>query len=379
MAKPTQQCESTAVSLYVALELSAQEWLLTMTTAQSARRVRVRVAPRAWRTLPDVFARAKRQLEVPVDTPVRSCYEAGREAFWPHRCLTQLGIRNVVVDSSSIEVNRRARQAKTDRLDGEHLVRQLIRYWSGDRQVWRVVQVLSREQEDARQGSRGLTALQEARTRYRNQIQGLLTTHGVVGRVRLDGRFAERLARTVDWAGAPLPPGVQSRVLQTWRLLQAVETDRRTARQAERAAARPPAAGTAPTPVQRLAQLRGVAARGATVLTTELFCRDLHNRREVGALTGLVPTPHRSGTLVQEGGVAPGGIAAVRRIAVDLAWGWIRYQPTSALTRWYQRRFGHGGAVARRIGIVAVARKLIIALWRYVSHGMLPEGALLKG
>jgi transposase len=379
MTDQTQQCESTAVCLYVALELSAQEWLLTMTTALSAGRVRARVAPKAWRTLPEVFARAKRQLGVPAATPVRSGHEAGREGFWPHRCLTQLGVRNVVVDSSSIEVNRRARQAKTDRLDGEHLVRLLIRYWSGERRVWHVVQVPARDQEDARQASRGLTALQEARTRYRNQIQGLLTTHGVVARVRLDGKFAERLARTVDWAGEPLPPGVHQRVLQTWRLLEAVETERAMARRAERAAARPPAPGTAPTPIQHVAQLRGVAARSATVLTTELFWRDLHNGREVGALTGLVPTPYRSGTLVHERGVAPGGIAAVRRLAVDLAWGWIRYQPTSALTRWYARRFGHGGAVTRRIGIVAVARKLVIALWRYVSQGILPEGALLKG
>ena len=379
MADQTQQRESTAVCLYVALELSAQEWLLTMTTALSARRIRVRVAPRAWRTLPEVCVRAKRQLGVPVDAAVRSCYEAGRDGFWPHRCLTQLGINNVVVDSSSIEVNRRARQAKTDRLDGEHLVRLLIRYWSGEREVWRVVQVVSRDQEDARQASRGLTALQEARTRYRNQLQALLATHGVARRgLRLDARFPEHVAQTVDWAGAPLPPGVQSRLLQTWRLLQAVETERHMARRAERAAARPPAPGSAPTPVQRLVQLRAVAARSATVLTRELFWRPLRNRREVGALTGLVPTPYRSGTMVHEGGVAPGGIAAVRRIAVELAWGWIRYQPTSALTRWYHRRFGHGGAVTRRIGIVAVARKLIIALWRYVTQGIVPEGALLK-
>jgi transposase len=378
MTNQTQQGESTAVCLYVALELSAHEWLLTITTALNARRVRVRVAPRAWRTLSEVVARAKRQLGVSVETPVRSCYEAGRDGFWPHRCLTQLGMGNVVVDSSSIEVNRRARHAKTDRLDGDHLVRLLIRYWSGEREVWHVVQVLSRDQEDARQASRGLTAVQEARTRYRNQIQALLTTHGVVARVRLDAKFPARLAQTVDWAGASLPPGVQSRLLQMWRLLQAVETERRTAQQAERAGAQPSAQDTAPTPVQRLAQLRGVGARSATVLATELFCRDLHNRREVGALTGLVPTPYRSGTMVRDGGVAPGGIAAVRRIAVDLAWGWIRYQPTSALTRWYQRRFGHGGAVSRRIGIVAVARKLIIALWRYVTQGLLPEGALLK-
>ena len=379
MTDQTQQRESTAVCLYVALELSAQEWLLTITTALSARRRRVRVAPSAWRTLPDVVERATRQLGVPVTTPVRSCYEAGRDGFWPHRCLTQLGISNVVVDSSSIEVNRRARQAKTDRLDGDHLVRLLIRYGSGERGVWHVVQVPSGEQDDARQASRGLTALQEARTRYRNQLQALLATQGVAPRrLRWDARFPERLGQTVDWAGAPLSPGVQIRLLQTWRLLQAVETERRAARRAERVAARPPVQDTAPTPVQRLAQLRGVAARSATVLTTELFWRPLRNRREVGALTGLVPTPYRSGTMVHEGGVAPGGIAAVRRIAVDLAWGWIRYQPTSTLTRWYHRRFGHGGAVTRRIGIVAVARKLIIALWRYVSQGIVPEGALLK-
>jgi transposase len=378
MADLTQQRESSAGCLYVSLELSAREWLLTMTTGWDARRVRVRLAPGAWRTLPTVFAEAKRQLRLPADGPVRSCYEAGRDGAWPHRCLTSLGVTNLVVDSSSIEVQRRVRRAKTDRLDGEQLVRQLIRYWSGDRKVWHVVQVLSREQEDTRQASRGLTALQEERTRYRNQIQGLLTTHGVHARVRLDARFPERLARTVDWAGAPLPPGVHQRVRHIWRLLQAVEAERATARRAERTAARPPAQDTAPTPVQRLAHLRGVAARSATVLTTELFCRDLHNRREVGALTGLVPSPHRSGTIVQQRGVAPGGIAAVRRLAVDLAWGWIRYQPTSTLTRWYHRRFGTGGPATRRIGIVAVARKLIIALWRYVTQGIVPEGALLK-
>jgi transposase len=376
MTDLTQHAESTA--MYVALELSAREWLLTMTTGPGARRVRARVAPSAWSMLPGVLARAKRQLGLRADAPVRSCYEAGRDGFWPHRCLTRLGLTNLVVDSSSIEVTRRARQAKTDRLDGEHLVRQLMRHWNGERGVWHVVRVPAPAQEDARHASRGVTTLQEARTRYRNQIQGLLTTHGVVARVRLDTRFAERLARTVDWAGEPLPPGVHHRVLQTWRLLQAVETERATARRAERTAARPPAQDTAPTPVQRLAHLRGVAARSATVLTTELFCRDLHNRREVGALTGLVPSPHRSGTIVQQRGVAPGGIAAVRRLAVDLAWGWIRYQPTSTLTRWYHRRFGTGGPATRRIGIVAVARKLIIALWRYVTQGIVPEGALLK-
>ena len=279
MTNTTHQAKSTAAALYVACELSANEWLLTMSRATDAPRRRARVRPGDRMAVERVVAETKRRMGLAGDAPVRSCYEAGRDGFWPHRCLTQLGIHNVVVDSSSIEVNRRARQAKTDRLDGDHLVRLLIRYWSGERGVWHVVQVPSGEQDDARQASRGLTALQEARTRYRNQLQGLLATQGVAARVRLDARFPERLARTVDWAGAPLPPGVHPRMVQTWRLLQAVETERRAARRAERAAARPPAQDKAPTPVQRLAQLRGVAARSATVLTTELFWRPLRNRQ----------------------------------------------------------------------------------------------------
>jgi transposase len=130
--------------------------------------------------------------------------------------------------------------------------------------------------------------------------------------------------------------------------------------------------------VQRLVQLRAIAARSATVLVDELFCRDLRNRRQVGALTGLVSAPYRSGTIAWDQGVAPSGLPAVRRVAVEIAWAGVRYQPTSALTQWYQRRFGDGGAVTRRIGIVALARRVIIALWRYLTHGIVPAGALLK-
>jgi transposase len=197
-----------------------------------------------------------------------------------------------------------------------------------------------------------------------------------VGRLRLDGRVPERLATVRDWAGEPLPPGVPARVLETWRLLQGVDAERQRARRTERQQVRA-TAGPA-TPAQQLARLRGVAARSATVLADELFSRGLRNRREVGALTGLVSAPYRSGTIAWDQGVAPSGLPAVRRIAVEIAWAWVRYQPTSALTQWYHRRFGSGGAVTRRIGIVAVARRVIIALWRYLDTGVVPEGALLK-
>ena len=376
MTSTTHPHESTAPALSVAIELGAKEWLLTMSVAPGERRRRARIRPGDRAGWMRVVAGAKVALGVSAASPVRSCYEAGRDGFWPHRWLTQLGVTNLVVDSSSIEVPRRARRAKTDRLDGEKLLRLLLRHWGGERGMWHVVAVPTREQEDARHASRGLTTLQIERTRYRNRLHSLLALHGV-GRLRLDARFADRLLVVRDWAGEPLPAGIQARLRETWAVLQQVEAVRQQARRTERQQVR---AGATParTPAQRLAQVRGIAARSATVLAAELFSRALRNRRQVGALTGLVSAPHRSGTIAWDQGVTPSGLPAVRRIAVEVAWAWLRYQPTSALTQWYQRRFGGGGAATRRIGIVALARRVIIALWRYVETGVVPEGAALK-
>jgi transposase len=372
MSSTTHRHESTAAALYVALELGREEWLLTMSPGAAAKRQRLRVRPGDRAAMERGLAAAKRRYGLPADAPVRSCYEAGRDGFWPHRFLTHLGVTNLVVDSSSIEVPRRARRAKTDRLDGEKLLRLLLRHWGGERGMWHVVHVPSRAVEDARQASRGLTTLTAERTRYRNRIHSLLALHGVA-RQRLAGQFPARLATTTDWAGAALPPGVQARVLETWRLLQVVEAERQQAQRRERQQVRPTTPGAA-TAAQRLARLRGVAARSATILADELFSRPLRNRREVGALSGLVSAPYRSGTIAWDQGVAPSGLPAVRRVAVEIAWAWVRYQPLSALTRWYQRRFGGGGAVTRRIGIVAVARRVIIALWRVCDAGDRPGG-----
>lgn len=374
MTSTAHRPESTAAALYVAIELSTKEWLLTMSRAPAARRQRVRVRPGDRPALERALVDGKRRAGLGADAPVRSCCEAGRDGFWPHRLLTTLGVTNLVVDSSSIEVPRRLRRAKTDRLDGEKLLRLLLRHWGGERGMWQVVHVPTREVEDGRHASRGLTTLQAERTRYRNRIRGLLALHGVT-RVRIDAALAARLATLTDWAGAPLPAGVVTRVLETHRLLQAVETERRRARQQERQRVRPRATATC---AQRLAQLRGVAARSATILADELLGRGLRNRREVGALSGLVSAPYRSGTIQRDQGLVRSGVPAVRRLAIELAWAWRRYQPASALTRWYELRFGGGGAVTRRLGIVALARRVLIALWRYSETGLVPDGALLK-
>ena len=374
MTSPAHRDESTAAVLYVAIELSATEWLLTMSSGPQAARQRLRVRPGDVPAVTRALADGKCRAGLPAAAPVWSCYEAGRDGFWPHRLLTGLGVNNLVVDSSSIEVPRRVRRAKTDRLDGEKLLRLLLRHGGGERGMWQVVHVPTREAEDARHASRGLTTLHAERTRYRNRIRGLLALHGIL-RVRLDARLAARLPTLTDWAGLPLPAGVVARLLETCRLLQAVELECRRGRQQARQRVRAQAPRTC---AQQLAQLRGVAARTATILADELLGRALRNRREVGALSGLVSAPYRSGTLQRDQGLVRSGVPAVRRIAIELAWAWRRYQPTSALTQWYEQRFGGGGGVTRRIGIVALARRVLIALWRYRETGVVPAGALLK-
>ena len=215
---PTHQPESTAV-LYIAFELSAAEWLVTLSAAPGGPRQRRRLRPGDTAALARLVSAAKVRFGLAATAPVRSCYEAGRDGFWPHRWLTRLGVTNLVVDSSSIEVSRRARRAKTDRLDGEKLLRLLQRHWGGEPGVWQVVRVPTPEAEDARHASRGLTTLQAERTRQRNRLRALLTLHGIRD-VRIDAQFPMRLRQLRDWAGVALPPGVVARALTTYRVLQ---------------------------------------------------------------------------------------------------------------------------------------------------------------
>lgn len=374
MTSSSHRSESTAGGVCVALELSAREWSVTISPESGAARYRTRVRPGDAAALQAAVAAANGRWGVGAAAPVWSCYEAGRDGFWVHRFVTALGWTNVVVDSSSIEVPRRLRRAKTDRLDGEKLLRLLQRDVGGERGVWQVVHVPTVAMEDARQASRSLTTSLRDRTRCRNRVRGLLAAQGVT--VRLDAAFPARLAAARDWAGAPVPPQAQARILATWRVCEAIEAERRAQRTAETQTVR-----HAETPAgqmaQRLTHIRGIGVRTATILTDELFSRHLRNRREVGALAGFVSAPYHSGTRHHDQGLTRSGIPAIRRLGVEVAWAWLRFQPQSALTQWYQTRFGTGGATARRIGIVALARRVIIALWRYATTGVVPEGTQL--
>jgi transposase len=368
-----------APTLHLALDLGNTTWQLAF-AAGLAHAPRLRTVPA--RDVPALvieIAAAKRRFGLPADVRVVSCYEAGRDGFWIHRALHAQGIANTVVDAASIEVNRRQRQAKSDRLDARALVRLRIRHTAGERGVWHVVHVPSVEAEDARHLHRELFALTRQRTRQVTRIKSLLALHGVV--LPRPRGVPARMPTLLGWDARPLPAGVAARLTREWTRLRALQRDIRALERERADALAAPEAPADPVRrmVARLRALRGIGDVSAWLYTTEFFgWRQFHNRREVAALAGLTPTTRASGAVAHELGISKAGNALIRALAIELAWSWVRRQPTSALTRWYRARFASGGARQRRIGIVAVARKLLIALWRYLETDQLPEGAVLK-
>ena len=285
-------------------------------------------------------------------------------------------VTNHVIDSSSIEVNRRARRTKTDRLDLGGLLSLLARHHQGDRR-WRVVRVPSVSEEDARQLHRTRETIQQDRTRLINRLKGLMTTQGL--KLPVDSNFPKQLETARLWDGTPIPAGLKARLRRGWTQLeflnQALEE-----LDAERAVLTVDPKTSMGRYIEALPTLRGIGPVGTWTLATEIFgWRQIQNRRQLAALVGLVPAPYQSGESTHDQGITRAGNKHVRRLMVQLAWSWVRYQPDSALTQWYQGKFGRGSRRLRRIGIVALARKLLIALWRYVEHGEIPEGAIVTG
>ncbi len=359
-------------TLYVAFELGKKDWKLAMTSGFGVAPWLRSVASGDWRGVERAMAQGRARFGLPIAAPVVSCYEAGRDGFWIHRALGQRGISNRVVDSASIEVNRRARRAKTDRLDALKLVTMLVRVCWGERRVWSEVHVPSVAAEAARQVSRERTALTQEQTRLTNQVKGWLATWGAT----LPRRRPRGWWTTVrDWAGAPLPVELQARLARAEARRAVLEGQIAELDDQQQAAVTTAAPASA---LRQLVQLKGVATTSASVLLDEgLVWRAFRNRREIGGLLGFAPTPYDSGESAREQGISRAGNNRLQAISIQLAWNWVRWQPHSALTQWYREQFGKGKR-ARRIGIVAVARKLVIALWRYVTTGVIPAGAIRK-
>jgi len=363
-------------ALFLAFELGANQWKLGFTTGAAQRPRERNVPARHIAAVREEIRKAKERFGLPADAPVISCYEAGRDGFWLHHWRVPQGVANCVVDSSSIAVNRRHRRAKTDRLDVQKLLTMLLRHAAGERKVWRIVRVPSVEEEDRRQLQRALTTAKRDRTRVINRVKGRLASHGLV--MPPGGDFSQQLEHLRLWDGTPLPAGLHRRLGQEWKQVVAL-TQRIAQVEAERRAVLQTAEDAVTQKVQQLLLLKGIGINSAWLFVMEFFgWRAFRNRTEVGALSGLTPTPYASGNTAYEQGIAKAGNAHIRAMASEIAWGWLRFQPQSALTQWYQQRFGHGRSRLRRIGIVALARKLLIALWRFVETGVVPDGAALK-
>lgn len=363
-------------TLYLAFELGNTEWKLAMMTRiDQAPFVRT-LAARELAVLEAELLRAKAHFGMPADAPVMSCYEAGRDGFWLHRYLASRSITNHVVDSSSIEVNRRQRRAKTDRLDACKLVTMLLRAAGGEKKVWSVVRVPTPAAEDHRQVHRELLCARRDRARHTNRIKGLLAAQGVpLARI---ATLPVHLEHAQLWDGTPLPPLLCARLAREWDTV-ADYTTRIRALKAERRALLQVTDDPAIAQVRQLNQLCGVGMDSAWLYVMEFFgWREFRNRRQVGGLAGLTDTHYQSGDLQHEQGISKAGNRWVRALAINTAWAWLRFQPQSALAQWYQQKFGTGTGRMRKIGIVALARKLLIAFWRYLETGIVPEGAVLR-
>lgn len=367
----------TAPVLHVALELGAKAWKVGFTPGLG-RSPRIRTLPAGdLEGLEHEIERAKRRFGLPEDAAVVSCYEAGRDGFWIHRELVARGIENHVVDSASIEVNRRSRRRKSDRLDLGSLLRMLARYVMGEREVWKVVHVPSPEAEDRRHLHREIWTLTHERTERTNRIKSLLATQGVALELRAD--FPRQLREVALPDSRPLGAELRARLEREWVRRQSVIEEINALEAERRARLRNANGDPALEQVRALMALRGIGLRSAWLFVMEFFAwRNFKNRRQVGALAGLAPASYQSGEDDRAPGIDKAGNVRVRTMATEIAWSWIRHQPDSSITQWFERRFAHAGKRARRRGITAVARKLLIALWRYLDHGVVPDGAVFN-
>lgn len=367
-------------AIFVSLELSRSTWLITsLSPGKGEKMSKHSVTAGDVAGLMKLFAELRRKAQAGTGEsyPIITIQEAGLDGFWLHRVLQQDGIESHVVDPASIATSRRRRRAKTDRLDGEALLRALLAYKRGEPRVCAMVVAPSPEEEDRRRLCRERATLIAERITHVNRIKGLLFAQGISDYVPLRRNRRARLEALRTGDGRELPSHLKAQIgreLDRIELLleqiKAVEA----ARDALLAAARKPADKAAPDPVAMLLALKGLGANFAAVLWSEAFYRQFSNRRQLAAYGGLAATPWQSGGIRHEQGVSKAGNPRLRTTMIQLAWLWIRHQPQSALTHWFKERSPQG----RKAAIVALARKLLVALWKYVTQGVVIEGAVMK-
>jgi transposase len=363
--------------LYLVLELGVKHWHLLFGDGQRRRR-RVIEA----RELSELFkelALVKKKWALPSRTLVVSCYEAGRDGQWLHRALWAQGIHNLEVASTSIKVSQQGKHRKSDRLDLEALYSQLYHYAQGESRELQVVKVPSREDEDEMRLDRMLSQIKKEQNQHSNQLKAILIRYGLRPR-RVGGTgWEQKVADYRDWSGETLPAQTQQELCQINQRLVLVQQQRREL-EAQRNRVIEQGTGRKPEQIRRLKSLRALGEVISWRLVMEFYgWREFKNRKQIGALSGLVGTPYNSGLSEREQGISKAGNRRVRALAIELAWLWVRLQPKSKWSLWFAQRYAQAGKRQRKIGIVAVARHLLIDLWRFLEEGVVPEGAIFKG
>jgi transposase len=358
--------------LFLALELSKSKWGLCFS---DGKRLRHRtITARARTELLKEIALAKEKLGFGPDCEVHSCYEAGRDGFWLHRFLDQNGVKNSIFDPASIEIDRRRRRSKTDRIDAEKLVRLLMRIvLCGEKKVCAVVRVPTPEQEAIMRVSRERERLVRESTAHRARIRSILFLHGIEFRSAVERLVPSALR---DWDSQPLPQEVIEELERELARLSQVRGQLATLQKGQRQRLQEPQMEET-RKAAKLIEFNGVGLQSSWLLAHEFFWRNFNNRRQVGSCAGLTGSPYDSGTMERELGISKAGNRRVRTLCIEMAWNWTRFQPQSQLSQWFFENFGHNRRT-KRIGIVALARKLLVALWKYLHFGLVPEGAILK-
>ncbi|HEU5272255.1 MAG TPA: IS110 family transposase [Xanthobacteraceae bacterium] len=367
-------------TIFVAIELSQKNWLVTLHSPDRDRLSHHKVAAGDGSGLLSLLERLREQAgrKLGAAPRVRSCYEAGYDGYWLHRFLQANGVENHVFDPGSIAVEQRSRRAKTDRIDGEQLVRTLMAHCRGEPRVVRIVRVPSPDQEDARRASRERDRLVGEQTAHTNRIKGLLRLHGfAVGNPRRRD-WLKWLAGQRDWQGQPLPPQQLAEIEREHARLMLVREQLVALEKPCAQAQSTPAAVEIGRRREMLFRLKSLGPAFTSSLTGEVFYKDFTNGRQVGSYFGLAPSPWRSGGIDREQGISKAGNPRARQKAIELAWLWVRHQPDSALTLWFHERTVKASKRIKRIAIVALARKLMVALWRFLTTGLVPTGAKLK-
>ncbi|QRM35159.1 IS110 family transposase [Microvirga sp. VF16] len=381
--RPTQTAIRTDLgAIFVSLELSRSVWLITSLSPGAGEKMSkhsVRAGDVAGLLARLADLRQKARARTGQIFPIITVQEAGLDGFWIHRVLEAEGIESYVVDPASIATSRRRRRAKTDKIDGEALVRALLAYKRGEPQVCAIVRAPTPDEEDRRRVTRERKTLTAERIQHINRIKGLLFAQGITDYEpgRRDRRT--KLDELTTGDGRPLPKHLKAQISRELDRLELV-LEHLKAVEAQRddllVPASPEAAGQ-PRPAVLLMALKGVGPEFAGILWSEGLFRSFANRRQVAAYAGLAPTPWRSGSIDREQGVSKAGNPRLRTTMIQLAWLWLRHQPGSALSRWFHERVERHGRRVRKTAITALARKLLVAFWKYATAGVVIEGATM--